>query len=702
MIHQIQQQFLIRSILVLCSNVNDMSEPILLESKQLDLNELKVAELKSELKKLGLSASGNKQELQEKLKNLNEEVEAVGEHNPKSPIDRSQKIPLKSDSLNEPGVEEETAGVAKNSEEVAEVKIELVGIKNEEDKENTKDMESGSERSESVIKEVPLSGERNRFSRSKSPKPRWHHNASEGKKIEDTCQLNEENDANSLRKRKWLGEDFLVNKKSPPTISSETLKSFLPKNPLDNLDKQNIKEDDELDDLKTTKSEVEHNSEHNEQRTSAIKESDNELDFEESVPESPSNTNEAEPQEAKSDSNQIDEKLTNVLHVSNLTRPFTLNQLKDLLGQYGKINEQHFWISSVKSNCYVEYESKEDAKSAKKNLHNIKWPSSNPKNLVCLYTTLDELMSNMNGALTLPNKHKDSENKEAKTREKDREKEREKEKEKEREKEPKSKSEKIREWDLPKLRQRSRSRDRRQKENSVEKIKENKEEESVKTFDDLFRKTTTTPFIYWLPLNEEQCAERQRENERRQMEREKRAEERRQREEAEKAQREKERVERLEKEEKERKAKEEERAKEITELENKRVEEKKEIVERTDKDKDKDKERERGRDISRERERARERDRHDQRRTDVGRYRYDRNEQYGRRTPPRYESDRYRGRAHYAVIMHEELRDDQDPDREVVGREQGHRLDRLALAQVRPVHPDQEVDLHLSDLKKLS
>lgn len=37
--------------------------------------------------------------------------------------------------------------------------------------ESTED--SHSERSESAVKEVPMSGDRNRFSRSKSPKPRW-------------------------------------------------------------------------------------------------------------------------------------------------------------------------------------------------------------------------------------------------------------------------------------------------------------------------------------------------------------------------------------------------------------------------------------------------------------------------------------------------------------------------------------------------
>lgn len=126
--------------------------------------------------------------------------------------------------------------------------------KNDEDKENTKDAETSSERSESLIKEIPLSGERNRFSRSKSPKPRWHINSLEAKKVEDKefSESNEESDSRiSDKKRKWLGDDILMNKKSPLTISSETLKSFLPKNPLDNLDKQSIPKSNELDNLQT-------------------------------------------------------------------------------------------------------------------------------------------------------------------------------------------------------------------------------------------------------------------------------------------------------------------------------------------------------------------------------------------------------------------------------------------------------------------
>ena len=42
-----------------------------------------------------------------------------------------------------------------------------------------------------------------------------------------------------------------------------------------------------------------------------------------------------------------------VLHVKNLVRPFTLNQLKDLLGKHGTLVDGGFWIDKIKSHCYV-------------------------------------------------------------------------------------------------------------------------------------------------------------------------------------------------------------------------------------------------------------------------------------------------------------------------------------------------------------
>lgn len=41
------------------------------------------------------------------------------------------------------------------------------------------------------------------------------------------------------------------------------------------------------------------------------------------------------------------------IHVKNLVRPFTLNQLKELLRNYGPLAEGGFWIDKIKSHCYV-------------------------------------------------------------------------------------------------------------------------------------------------------------------------------------------------------------------------------------------------------------------------------------------------------------------------------------------------------------
>ena len=47
-------------------------------------------------------------------------------------------------------------------------------------------------------------------------------------------------------------------------------------------------------------------------------------------------------------------KISDVLFISNLVRPFTVNQLKELLARTGTIVEGGFWIDKIKSKCYVQ------------------------------------------------------------------------------------------------------------------------------------------------------------------------------------------------------------------------------------------------------------------------------------------------------------------------------------------------------------
>ena len=40
-----------------------------------------------------------------------------------------------------------------------------------------------------------------------------------------------------------------------------------------------------------------------------------------------------------------------IVHIRHLVRPYTINQLKELLSRTGKIVEDGFWIDKIKSHC---------------------------------------------------------------------------------------------------------------------------------------------------------------------------------------------------------------------------------------------------------------------------------------------------------------------------------------------------------------
>lgn len=51
--------------------------------------------------------------------------------------------------------------------------------------------------------------------------------------------------------------------------------------------------------------------------------------------------------------------ISDILFITNLVRPFTIKQLKELLERTGTIKENGFWTDHIKSKCYVQYESSE-------------------------------------------------------------------------------------------------------------------------------------------------------------------------------------------------------------------------------------------------------------------------------------------------------------------------------------------------------
>uniref|UniRef100_A0AAV2JU41 RRM domain-containing protein n=1 Tax=Knipowitschia caucasica TaxID=637954 RepID=A0AAV2JU41_KNICA len=282
--------------------------------------------------------------------------------------------------------------------------------------------------------------------------------------------------------------------------------------------------------------------------------------------------------------------VSNIVHVCNLVRPFTLGQLKELLSRTGTLVEDGFWIDKIKSHCYVTYSTSEEAVATRQALHGVKWPQSNPKVLRVDFCQQDELdfhkgLNSAEGPRVGVFSHGQSLHPLLPVRDQWAE--------REREMGRREQARADREWDRDKIREfgktpeereagahRSRSRERRRKDR--EKSKEMKAEKKDKTedppakmLDDLFRKTKAVPCIYWLPLTEEQYL-----------------------------QRETARIER-------RKEREQQRKREEEEAELKKKEENKErmragggiTVDRSEADKDKIRDRERARDRGRERDR---------------------------------------------------------------------------------------------------
>lgn len=227
-----------------------------------------------------------------------------------------------------------------------------------------------------------------------------------------------------------------------------------------------------------------------------------------------------------------------VLYITNLVRPFTVNQLRELLQRTGKIMEDGFWIDSIKSKCYVQFENEDQAIETRYALHGIRWPVNNPKVLSVHFATQDELLAaqaqtheseipRKTEPLVVANHNNDSTQKRI-----DWKKHFEQYDERPRRID-------VREWDIGKpahpdemmyepvdLKKeadvdasgRSKRDKRKRNEASDDESRTKRPRKTAddtqppveaKLLDDLFRRTKASPSIYWLPLTDEQIAVKQ-------------------------------------------------------------------------------------------------------------------------------------------------------------------------------------------------
>eukprot|EP00090_Calanus_glacialis_P025571 TRINITY_DN4000_c0_g1_i1.p1 TRINITY_DN4000_c0_g1~~TRINITY_DN4000_c0_g1_i1.p1 ORF type:complete len:699 (-),score=344.54 TRINITY_DN4000_c0_g1_i1:232-2328(-) len=184
---------------------------------------------------------------------------------------------------------------------------------------------------------------------------------------------------------------------------------------------------------------------------------------------------------------------TAVVLIINLTRPFTVNQLKEMLKRTGTIVD--FWIDRIKSMCCVQFSTVDQASETRMALDGVTWPQGNPKTLRVSFSTEEELKKHQESSSdALSRLGGDSNGRLGGVREWDKNKlDQEQERAKEREKRL------VRE----KERREGSGRDVQEREKSVE-----KKPAAVKSLEDLFKKTVAGPAIYWKPLSEDQIKQK--------------------------------------------------------------------------------------------------------------------------------------------------------------------------------------------------
>ncbi|KAI6209080.1 RRM domain-containing protein [Aphelenchoides besseyi] len=188
------------------------------------------------------------------------------------------------------------------------------------------------------------------------------------------------------------------------------------------------------------------------------------------------------------------------IHIFQLRRPFSHESLLDMLGTFGDFSREEFWIDKLRSNCIVKYDSVETAQKVRDELHNSRWPPASDMTLRVDFTT-DEVLQRRRNESGNANAKKDGRGIVIHVKN-------------ERRSSPSAKVVYTRERSQEKSGSSQDEADRRTKRGLVKEIEfpSSASESPLPTIDrsyeKLFRKTDAKPQIYWLPLNEEQAEKR--------------------------------------------------------------------------------------------------------------------------------------------------------------------------------------------------
>ncbi|KAG2551583.1 hypothetical protein PVAP13_9KG404900 [Panicum virgatum] len=80
---------------------------------------------------------------------------------------------------------------------------------------------------------------------------------------------------------------------------------------------------------------------------------------------------------------------TTSLRIDRFVRPFTLKAVQELLGKTGSV--QNFWMDHIKTHCYVTFSSVDEAVATRDAVYNLQWPPNNGNKLVAEFVDPQEV-----------------------------------------------------------------------------------------------------------------------------------------------------------------------------------------------------------------------------------------------------------------------------------------------------------------------
>ncbi|KAJ2139383.1 hypothetical protein IW136_002873 [Coemansia sp. RSA 678] len=81
--------------------------------------------------------------------------------------------------------------------------------------------------------------------------------------------------------------------------------------------------------------------------------------------------------------------ITDSLFIKNLERPLTVFRMKELLGQYGTVDD--IWLNSIKTRAYASFATKEDAEAAFNGTNGVQFPPEHGKVLESGFITRERM-----------------------------------------------------------------------------------------------------------------------------------------------------------------------------------------------------------------------------------------------------------------------------------------------------------------------